>query len=73
MPVIVIFNYNIFSNVFSEYGNMKEFLQVKAKCAELRKKDKKELKKLLEEFKHELMSHRVAKVTGGSASKLSKM
>ncbi|XP_043474176.1 60S ribosomal protein L35 [Leptopilina heterotoma] len=46
---------------------------VKAKCAELRKKDKKELKKLLEEFKHELMSHRVAKVTGGSASKLSKI
>ncbi|KAK6622619.1 60S ribosomal protein L35 [Polyplax serrata] len=45
----------------------------KVKCSELRTKDKKELLKQLEELKTELTSLRVAKVTGGAASKLSKI
>ncbi|XP_026469283.1 60S ribosomal protein L35-like [Ctenocephalides felis] len=45
----------------------------KVKCSELRTKDKKELTKQLEELKTELTSLRVAKVTGGAASKLSKI
>lgn len=49
------------------------FLQVKVKCSELRTKDKKELTKQLEELKTELLNLRVAKVTGGAPSKLSKM
>lgn len=49
------------------------FLQGKLKCYELRKKDKKELEKLLNDLKTELSQLRVAKVTGGAASKLSKM
>lgn len=48
-------------------------LQGKVKCSELRTKDKKELFKQLEELKTELTNLRVAKVTGGVASKLSKM
>lgn len=47
--------------------------QGKIKCSELRTKDKKELTKQLEELKYELSNLRVAKVTGGAASKLSKM
>lgn len=47
--------------------------QVKVKCSELRLKDKKELTKQLEELKTELLNLRVAKVTGGAPSKLSKM
>lgn len=47
--------------------------QGKVKCSELRTKDKKELTKQLEELKTELLGLRVAKVTGGAASKLSKM
>lgn len=47
--------------------------QVKVKCSELRTKDKKELTKQLEDLKKELTSLRVAKVTGGAPSKLSKM
>lgn len=47
--------------------------QGKVKCSELRTKDKKELFKQLEELKTELTNLRVAKVTGGVASKLSKM
>jgi large subunit ribosomal protein L35e len=43
------------------------------KCSELRTKDKKELLKHLDELKTELTNLRVAKVTGGAASKLSKM
>nr|AAM48393.1 RE09547p [Drosophila melanogaster] len=46
---------------------------VKVKCSELRIKDKKELTKQLDELKNELLSLRVAKVTGGSPSKLSKI
>jgi len=49
------------------------WLQGKIKCAELRTKDKKEMKKQLEDLKQELNQLRVAKVTGGAASKLSKM
>nr|QBH73611.1 putative ribosomal protein L35 [Nicoletia phytophila] len=45
----------------------------KVKCSELRTKDKKELQKQLEELKTELLTLRVAKVTGGAASKLSKI
>nr|CAJ17417.1 ribosomal protein L35e [Cicindela campestris] len=45
----------------------------KVKCSELRNKDKKELTKQLEELKTELTSLRVAKVTGGAPSKLSKI
>uniref|UniRef100_A0A8D8H467 Large ribosomal subunit protein uL29 n=1 Tax=Culex pipiens TaxID=7175 RepID=A0A8D8H467_CULPI len=46
---------------------------VKVKCSELRTKDKKELTKQLEELKTELLNLRVAKVTGGAPSKLSKI
>ncbi|PSN43433.1 60S ribosomal protein L35 [Blattella germanica] len=45
----------------------------KVKCSELRTKDKKELLKQLDELKTELTTLRVAKVTGGAASKLSKI
>ena len=45
----------------------------KVKCSELRTKDKKDLLKQLDELKTELTNLRVAKVTGGAASKLSKM
>ena len=43
------------------------------KVHELRSKNKAELSKQLDEMKSELASLRVAKVTGGAASKLSKM
>lgn len=43
------------------------------KAHELRTKSKEELLKQLEEFKTELATLRVHKVTGGTASKLSKM
>ncbi|CRL02272.1 CLUMA_CG015109, isoform A [Clunio marinus] len=45
----------------------------KVKCSELRQKDKKELTKQLEDLKQELLGLRVAKVTGGAPSKLSKI
>ena len=45
----------------------------KVKAYELRNKTKGELLKQLEELKAELASLRVAKVTGGAASKLSKI
>merc|ERR1712029_421870 len=45
----------------------------KVKCSELRGKKKEELMKQLEELKQELAGLRVAKVTGGAASKLSKI
>ncbi|KAH8270722.1 hypothetical protein KR093_008055, partial [Drosophila rubida] len=47
--------------------------QVKVKCSELRTKDKRELTKQLDELKNELLNLRVAKVTGGAPSKLSKI
>jgi large subunit ribosomal protein L35e len=43
------------------------------KCSELHQKKKEELVKQLEDLKTELGSLRVAKVTGGAASKLSKI
>ncbi|GBP10922.1 60S ribosomal protein L35 [Eumeta japonica] len=46
---------------------------VKVKCSDLRTKDKKELTKQLDELKNELLNLRVAKVTGGAPSKLSKI
>ena len=45
----------------------------KLKVHELRSKNKTDLMKQLEELKTELAALRVAKVTGGAASKLSKM
>merc|ERR1712105_42815 len=45
----------------------------KIKCSELRNRKKEELTKQLEDLKTELGSLRVAKVTGGAASKLSKI
>jgi len=48
-------------------------LQVRIRCSDLRTKDKKELTKQLDELKTELATLRVAKVTGGAASKLSRM
>ena len=45
----------------------------KLKVHELRVKNKSDLMKQLEELKTELAALRVAKVTGGAASKLSKM
>ena len=46
---------------------------MKLKVHELRNKSKSDLTKQLDELKSELTSLRVAKVTGGAASKLSKM
>merc|ERR1712098_559608 len=45
----------------------------RVKCSELRNKKKEELVKQLEDLKTELGSLKVAKVTGGAASKLSKI
>lgn len=45
----------------------------KVKCSELRVKDKKDLTKQLDDLKTELTNLRVAKVTGGAPSKLSKI
>merc|ERR1711899_139533 len=45
----------------------------KIKCSELRNKKKEELTKQLDDLKTELAALRVAKVTGGAASKLSKI
>merc|ERR1711921_24402 len=45
----------------------------KIKCSELRNKKKEELTKQLDDLKTELAQLRVAKVTGGATSKLSKI
>jgi len=45
----------------------------KIKCSDLRLKKKEDLVKQLEDLKQELMTLRVAKVTGGAASKLAKI
>jgi len=45
----------------------------KIKCSELRNRKKEELTKQLDDLKTELAQLRVAKVTGGAASKLSKI
>ena len=52
---------------------MHVFFQPRIKCSELRTKKKEELVKQLEDLKTELGSLKVAKVTGGAASKLSKI
>jgi ribosomal protein L29 len=49
------------------------FWAVKVKAHELRTKGREELLRQLDELKTELQQLRVAKVTGGAASKLSKM
>uniref|UniRef100_T1H4S4 Large ribosomal subunit protein uL29 n=1 Tax=Megaselia scalaris TaxID=36166 RepID=T1H4S4_MEGSC len=46
---------------------------VKVKCSDFRTKDKKELTKELQELRTELLSLRVAKITRGTPSKLSKI
>lgn len=48
-------------------------IQAKIKARDLRGKKKEELLKQLDDLKNELSQLRVAKVTGGAASKLSKM
>merc|ERR1712158_47237 len=53
------------------YRTPKSAKMPKIKCSELRNKKKEELTKQLEDLKTELGSLRVAKVTGGAASKLS--
>merc|ERR1712170_216252 len=53
------------SNITAEMG--------KVKCSELRGKKKEDLVEQLETLKQELGSLKVAKVTGGAASKLSKI
>merc|ERR1712170_337464 len=50
-----------------------KFKMPRVKCSELRTKEKEELIKQLDDLKTELGSLRVAKVTGGAASKLSKI
>merc|ERR1711977_517463 len=56
-------------------GSIRHRRMTKVKCYELRKagKSKADLNKQLEELKNELSSLRVTKVTGGAASKLSKI
>merc|ERR1712072_1187728 len=56
-------------------GDSTPFNMPKVKCYELRKqsKSKADLTKQLDELKTELANLRVAKVTGGAASKLSKI
>merc|ERR1712201_22984 len=51
----------------------RDYKMGKIKCSELRKKKKEDLTKQLEDLKTELAQLRVAKVTGGAASKLSKI
>ena len=46
---------------------------MKIKCSDLRAKKKEELTKQLDDLKQELATLRVAKVTGGAPSKLSKI
>lgn len=55
------------ANIFSA------MVQAKIKARDLRGKKKEELLKQLDDLKNELSQLRVAKVTGGAASKLSKM
>merc|ERR1712118_70031 len=54
---------------------VEQHIMTKVKCYELRKqsKSKSDLSKQLDELKTELANLRVAKVTGGAASKLSKI
>merc|ERR1712167_429943 len=57
----------------TEHRNVHTATMGKIKVHELRTKNKSELLKQLEELKTELAALRVAKVTGGAASKLSKI
>ena len=59
--------------VFVQQGNDFFFFKAKVRCRDLRTKKKEELLKQLDELKKELSQLRVAKVTSGAASKLSKM
>ncbi|KAI9543596.1 60S ribosomal protein L35 [Dissostichus eleginoides] len=52
---------------------MSEVVRAKIKARDLRGKKKEELLKQLDDLKNELSQLRVAKVTGGAASKLSKI
>merc|ERR1711881_108726 len=54
-------------------GYLDKIKMPRVKCSELRTKKKEELTKQLEDLKTELGSLKVAKVTGGAASKLSKI
>jgi large subunit ribosomal protein L35e len=58
---------------YAIYGFLGSLLSAKVKAHELRSKKKGELQKQLEELKNELAQLRVAKVTGGAPSKLTKM
>merc|ERR1712038_1030560 len=53
--------------------NLDKIKMPRVKCSELRTKKKEELTKQLEDLKTEPGSLKVAKVTGGAASKLSKI
>merc|ERR1712226_693667 len=66
-----LFKFEIFRN--RTWNFSKFFKMVKVKCSEMRSKKKEELTKQLDDLKVELASLRVAKVTGGAASKLSKI
>merc|ERR1712070_156796 len=57
----------------TEHRNVHTATMGKLKVHELRSKNKSDLEKQLEELKTELAALRVAKVTGGAASKLSKI
>merc|ERR1712105_435649 len=54
-------------------GSTEESKMAKVRCRDLRTKKKEELLKQLDELKKELSQLRVAKVTSGAASKLSKI
>ncbi|KAL7289347.1 hypothetical protein TKK_0016715 [Trichogramma kaykai] len=58
---------------YMENAAIHDFSKINVKCSELRKRDKKALLKQLDEFKTELTTLRVAKVTGGAQNKLSKI
>jgi len=64
---------SIFENFRSVNLLLAEVAMGKIKCSELRNKKKEELTKQLDDLKTELAQLRVAKVTGGAASKLSKI
>merc|ERR1711860_75620 len=55
------------------FFRIKFFIMSKVKAKDLRGKKKEELVKQLDEHKQELANLRVAKVTGGAASKLSRI
>nr|CAG4650695.1 EOG090X0NXS [Sida crystallina] len=68
---------NHVQSTLAKYGHfpsrLKTEMLAKVRCRDLRTKKKEELLKQLDELKKELSQLRVAKVTSGSASKLSKI